>query len=353
MVQQGYKKTTSDHCVFVQKFSDSDFIVLLLYVDDMLIVGPNSSRIDHLKKELSKFFAMKDLGPAKHILGMKIIRDRKCKKIWLSQERYIEKVLHRFNMTKAKAVSTPLSTSFRLSVQQSPSNEKEKDDMQRIPYASAVGCLMYAMVCTRPDIAHAVGTVSRFLSNPGKEHWNAVKWILRYLRGTSTLKLCFGSNEPLLIGYTDSDLAGDIDSRKSTSGYLITFAGGAVAWQSRLQKCIALSTTEAEFIAATEACKELLWMKKFVNELGSVQKRYVLYCDSQSVIHLGKNPTFHGRSKHIDVKYHWIRDVLDSKLIELEKIHTDDNGADMFTKALPRAKFETCCLVAGLANSST
>ena len=123
---------------------------------------------------------------------------------------------------------------------------------------------MYAMVCTRLDIAHAVGTVSRFLSNPGREHWNAVKWILRYLRGTASMRLCFGGNKPTLVGYSDSDLAGDIDSRKSTSGYLIKFAGGAVAWQSKLQRCVALSTTEAEFIAITEACKELLWVKKFL-----------------------------------------------------------------------------------------
>ena len=127
---------------------------------------------------------------------------------------------------------------------------------------------MYAMVCTRPDIAYAVGTVSRFLSNPGREHWNAVKWILRYLRGTSKLVLSFGNSKPLLIGYTDADMAGDMDTRKSTSGYLVTFSGGAVSWQSRLQKCIALSTTEAEFIAATEACKELLWMKNILLELG-------------------------------------------------------------------------------------
>ena len=352
MVQQGYKKTTSDHCVFVQKFSDNDFIILLLYVDDMLIVGLNSLRIQNLKGELSKSFAMKDLGPAKQILGIRITRDRKCKKLWLSQEKYIEKVLQRFNMAKAKAVSTPLPTSLKLSVKQSP-NEQEEEYLQKVPYASAVGSLMYAMVCTRPDLAHAVGVVSRFLSNPGKEHWNAVKWILRYLQGTSSLKLCFGTEKPILCGYTDSDMAGDVDSRRSTSGYLVTFAGGAVSWQSRLQKCIALSTTEAEFIAATEACKELLWMKKFLNELGFTQKRYVLLCDSQSAIHLSKNPTFHGKSKHIDVRYHWIRDVLDSKSVELEKVHTDDNGADMCTKALPRMKFESCRLIAGLAISST
>jgi len=136
--------------------------------------------------------------------------------------------------------------------------------MSRVPYASAVGSLMYAMVCTRRDIAHVVGIVSRFLSNPGREHWNVVKWILRYLHGTIDIKLCFGGDKPTLMGYSDSDMTGDIDSRKSTLGYLIKFAGGVVAWQSRLQRCVALSTTEAEFIAIIEACKELLWLKKFL-----------------------------------------------------------------------------------------
>ena len=126
--------------------------------------------------------------------------------------------------------------------------------MLKIPYASTVRSLMYAMVCTRPDIAHVVGVVNRFLSNPGKEHWAAVKWILRYLRGTSKVCLCFGDGKPMLDRFTDSDMIGDIDSRKSTSGYLMTFAGGAVAWQSILQKCVAISTTEAEFIAITDAC---------------------------------------------------------------------------------------------------
>jgi len=127
--------------------------------------------------------------------------------------------------------------------------------MQWVPYASVVGSLMYAMVCTRPDIAHVVRTISRFLSNPGKEHWSVVKWILRYLRGTTCLNICFGGDKPTLVGYTDSDMGGDIDSRRSTSGYVIKFAGGVVAWQSRLQKCVALSTIKAEFIDITKACK--------------------------------------------------------------------------------------------------
>ena len=155
----------------------------------------------------------------------------------------------------------------------------------------------------------------------------------------------------MLTGYSDADMARDVDSRKSTSGYLITFAGGAISWQSRLQKCIALSTTEAEFIAITEGCKEIIWMKKFLQELGQNQESYVLYCDSQSAIHLSKNSTFHSRSKHIDVRYHWIRDMLESKLLKIEKIHTKDNGADMMTKALPKEKIEACKEVAGLAST--
>ena len=353
MGEQGYRKTTSDHCVFVQKFSDDDFVILLLYVDDILIVGRNVSRIDSLKKQLSKFFAMKDLGLVKRILGIRIERDRASKKLYMSQEQYIEKVLARFNMSKAKVVSSPLASHFKLSSRHSPSTDKEKEDMRRVLYASAVGSLMYAMVCTRPDIAYAVGVVSRFLSNPGRQHWEAVKWIMRYLRGTSKLKLTFGSGKPVLIGYTDSDMAGDVDNRKSTSGYLMTFSGGAVSWQSRLQKCVALSTTEAKYIAAAEACKELLWMKRSMQELGFKQQHYVVYCDNQSAIHLNKNSTFHARSKHIDVRYHWMRDALNDNLFEIEKIHTDNNGSDMLTKTLPREKLGVCCSIAGMVSPST
>ena len=175
-----------------------------------------------------------------------------------------------------------------------------------------------------------------------------MKWILRYLRDTSRLCLCFDNDEPVLEGYTDADMAGDTDSRKSTSGFLMTFAGGAVSWQSKLQKCVALSTTEAEYIAVTEACKETLWMKKFLQELGLKQEVYTIYCDSQSAIHLSKNSTYHSRSKHIDVRYHWIRDVLEMKELQLEKVHTNDNGSDMLTKSLPKEKLEACRRRAGL-----
>ena len=217
-------------------------------------------------------------------------------------------------------VSTPLAKHFKLSPTRSPSTNEEKNEMLSIPYSSAVGILMYAMICTRPDIAHAVGTVSRYLSNLANEHWGAVKWILHYLKGTLDMELCFGSGKSELVCYTDSNLGGNLDNSKSTSVFLITFEGGAISWQSRLQKCITLSTTEAEYIVITEGAKEFLWMKEFIKDLDFEQSKFVLFCDNQSVIYLIKHSTFHSKSKHISRKYHWIRMALEEKLFEVEKI---------------------------------
>ena len=348
MVSHEYKRTDADHCVYFRKFTDGNFIILLLYVDDMLIARNDSKLIGKLKDRLFKSFDMKDLGPAKQMFGMRITRDRKAKKLWLSQEKYVERVLERFNMKDAKSVSTPLANHFKLSRSLCPTTTDEKEKMASIPYSSAVGSLMYCMVCTRPDIAHAVSTVSRFLSNPGNEHWEAVKWIFKYLRGTSKLCLSFGGSKPVLEGFTDADMAGDLDGRKSTSGFLFTFAGGAVSWQSKLQKCVALSTTEAEYIAATEAAKEMLWMKRFVQELGLMQDEYVVFCDIQSAMDLSKNTSYHSRTKQIDVRYHWLRDVIGKELMKLKKIHTDFNPSDMMTKVVTREKLKLCAGSTGM-----
>ena len=348
MVGHGYQRTAADYCVYFKRYPGEKFIILLLYVDDMLIVGQDRAQISKLKEELAESFEMKDLGPAKQILGMEITRDRKNRRLWLSQERYVERILERFNMKEAKPVTTPLGGHCKLSKSSCPSTEEENKKMVVIPYSSAVGSLMYAMVCTRLDIAHAVGVVSRFLSNPGKQHWEAVKWIFRYLRRTSKLCLSFGRGKLVLEGYTDADMAGDLDGRKSTSGYLFTFAGGAVSWQSKLQKCVALSTIEAEYIAVTEAGKEIVWIKTFFKELGMQQDEYVVYCDSQSAIDLSKNATYHSRTKHIEVRYHWIRDATEGKRFKLKKIHADKNAADMMTKVIPKQKMEFCSMLAGM-----
>ncbi|CAA0838989.1 cysteine-rich RLK (RECEPTOR-like protein kinase) 8 [Striga hermonthica] len=248
---------------------------------------------------------MKDLGEARQILDMKITRDINAGKLWLSQSDYIEKVLCRFKMDIAKPVGVPLGSQFKLSNKDSLKDDSEKERMRITPYASAIGSLMYAMVCTRPDIADAVGVVNRFMGNPGVMHWEAVKWILS-----------------------------DLDKRRSTTGYVFTYGGTAVSWISKLQKIVTLSTTEAEYVAVTEATKELVWLQNFLNELGRPQEDVTLYSDSQSAIHLAKNPAFHSRIKHIEVKYHFIRQLLEKKVLQLKKVPGERNPADMLTKTV-------------------
>ncbi|CAA0835646.1 Uncharacterized mitochondrial protein AtMg00810 [Striga hermonthica] len=220
----GYKRCDFDCCVYTKSLGDGSMIFLLLYVDDMLIAAKNMRDIIDLKSLLSQEFEMKDLGAAKKILGMEIHRDRGSKKLWLSQKGYVEKVLQRFGMNEAKPVSTPLANDFNLSVDQCPKSDNETHDMVEIPYASAVRCLMYAMVCTRPDLAHAVGQVCKYMSRPGKQHWEAVKWIFRYLKGTAGHGIVFGDQrlDPLVVGYVDSDHAGDLDNRRSTTCHTFT-----------------------------------------------------------------------------------------------------------------------------------
>ena len=280
MAEQGYHRCHYDHCVYFKRLDNGSYIILLLYVDDMLVARSNMQHINELKQKLARLFAMKDLDVAKQILGMRISWDMKNRTSTLSQSEYIKKVLNRFNMQNAKVVSTPLASHFKLTKEMCTKTQEEVNKMSNIPYSSAVGNLMYAMVCTQPDIAHVVGVVSRYMSNPGMEHWNAIKWILRYLRGTTTKALCFKGSNAALRGYVDSDLAGDIDTRRSTTRYVFTIGGTAVSWISRLQKVVALSTTEAEYVAATEASKEMIWLQHFLEELGQVQTDNPLYTDS-------------------------------------------------------------------------
>jgi hypothetical protein len=196
----------------------------------MIVARSNMQDINVIKKKLANSFGMKDLGATKKILGIKITRHRKNRKLTYFQGEYIEKVLERFRMQNAKPVSTPLDIHFKLNKEMYPKKQEEVEYMSKVPYSSVVDSLMYAMVFTRPDIAHAVGVVSRYMNNPGKEHWEEVKWILRYLRGSATHALCFGGSDTFLQGYVDSDMVGDKDSRRSTIGYVFTIGGIAVSW---------------------------------------------------------------------------------------------------------------------------
>ncbi|KAK8934286.1 hypothetical protein KSP39_PZI015019 [Platanthera zijinensis] len=346
MQKEKFERSQFDHCAYYKQLPGGVYIYLLLYVDDMLIASSSQLEIDKVKNQLFKSFEMKDLGEAQKILGMEIQRDKSTGRVWLCQKAYLEKVLKKFGVdASTKAVSVPLAPHFQLSVDLCPKDDAERKEMRSVPYASAVGSLMYAMVCTRPDIAHAVGVVSRFMHNPGRSHWNAVKWILRYLKGTVDTGLMFerqSSVANLCVGYVDSDFAGDIDRRRSTSGYLFTLAGAPVGWRSTLQATVALSTTEAEYMALTEAMKEAIWMQGLLDDLGVEQEHLTVHCDSQSAIFLATNPVHHARTKHIDVRYHFVRDLIEKGDILLQKIDTKDNPADMMTKVLPVQKFNCC-----------
>jgi hypothetical protein len=236
MISHGFKRSDYDSCVYLKTVNGSA-IYLLLYVDDMLIAAKDKSEIAKLKEQLNLEFEMKDLGVARKILSVEIIRDIKFGMLYLSQRGYIEKVLCRFNMQDAKPVSTPLAPHFKLSLDLCPASDEDIKYMSRVPYSSAVDSLMYAMVCSRPDLAHVMSAVSRYMANPGKEHLNAVQWIFRYLRGTSNACLRFGKSTRGLIGYVDSDYAGDLDNRRSLTGYVFTIGGCAVSWKARLHYC--------------------------------------------------------------------------------------------------------------------
>ncbi|KAL2235826.1 UNVERIFIED_CONTAM: Retrovirus-related Pol polyprotein from transposon TNT 1-94 [Sesamum indicum] len=283
MLEIGFSRCNTDHCCYVKRF-DEFFIILLLYVDDMLIAGSNVKEINRLKDQLSRKFDMKDLG----------------------------EVLCRFKMENAELVGTPLGNQFKLSNSDSPQTDSERAKMRVTPYASAIGSLMY-------------------------------------LRGTKDRALVFGKGKLTLFWFVDADFAAsDYDKRRSTTGYVFTYGDTAVSWVSKLQKVVTLSTTEAEYVAVTEAVKELIWLQHFLGELGKPQADVILHSDSQSVIHLAKNPAFHSRTKHIEIKYHFIRQLLEKKALQLEKIQGEKNPADMLTKAVAMKKLKLCAASTGL-----
>ena len=223
----GFEQNVDEPCVY--KLIDNHKVVfLVLYVDDILLIGNDVEKLSNVKKWLAEKFQMKDLGEASYVLGIQIIRDRSKKLLALSQASYIDKVLARFSMQNAKKGLLSTRHGIVLSKEQCPKTPQEEEDMRRVPYASAVGSLMYAMLCTRPDICYAVGIVSRYQSNPGLDHWIAVKHILKYLRRTRNYMLVYSGGDLNPIGYTDSDFQSDRDSRKSTSGSVFTLGGGAI-----------------------------------------------------------------------------------------------------------------------------
>lgn len=231
MSEQGFLRSEHDACVYTKQVSDQDYLYLL-YVDDMLIACRNKTEVTRIKEQLSMEFEMKDMGPASRILGIDIKRDRKKGTLYMSQSDYIRKVIQRFNIDEAKITHTPIGSHFKFAAVR---DDDECLDTEQVPYSSAVGSVMYTMIGTRPDLAYTICLVSRFMSKPGSMHWEAVKWVLRYLRGSKDLCLLFTKDKEFRVtGYYDSDYAADLDKRRSISGYVFTVGGNTVSWKASL-----------------------------------------------------------------------------------------------------------------------
>eukprot|EP00253_Pinus_taeda_P007176 PITA_07176 len=247
----------------------------------------------------------------------------------------------------SKPVKVPIPVGVRLSSEQCPKRQQEEEDMSYFPYASVVGSLMYAMVCIRPNIAHVVGVLSKFMSKLEKEHWTIVKRVFRYLCGTSDYGLCYQGRPGLdrvldICGFVDVDWAGDLDQRRSTSGYVFNLFGGTVSWMSKKQFVVALSITKEEYMVGTDARKQVVWLQRLCSSMGLVQGAIRIDCDSQSAIFLAKNPAYHSKTKHIDVQYQFVRDMIEDNKVLLVKVDTLKNIVDALTKFVSFEKFSWC-----------
>nr|GFA25159.1 retrotransposon protein, putative, Ty1-copia subclass [Tanacetum cinerariifolium] len=282
-----FSRSNYDSCVYFKEFALGMYTYLLMYVDDMLIACKSKSEIEYTKGLLQKEFDMKKLGPAWKIFGMEIVKDRGKRTLKVSQLGYVQKILNNYRVDNGKSVFVPLGAHFK----------------------------------------------------------EAVKWILKYLKGTADVSLVYDRDQGKhmdIDGFVDADYAKDPDKGRSITGYVFLVHDCVVSWKATLQHVVALSTTGAEYMALTKAVKESIWLKGLLIELGVNLRSVVVKCDNQSAIHLSRNLMFHERTKHVNVRYHFIREIIESKEIEVAKMGTKDNAADAFTKVVPGLKFKYC-----------
>ena len=331
LLQHGFIKSPSEPSLYI-KTQGNNFLILCLYVDDLIYTGTHPTMIEEFKKAMMKEYEMTDLGTMKYFLGIQI--KQSPGRIFLSQEKYAEDLLKKFNMGECKPLATPMAINEKLS------KYDGKPKVDGAMYRSLVGSLIY-LTHTRPDIVNAVSIVSRFMSEPSKDHLTAAKRILRYIKGTKSYGIMYETEKDFkLTGYTDSDWAGSVDDRKSTSGYVFQLGNKVVSWSSKKQATVALSSAEAEYIAATSAAREAVWLRRILIDLQHKQETpTTMFCDNMSTIAMTKNPVFHSRSKHIEIRHHYIRELVDKKEIELQFCKTGEQLADIFTKPISTDRF--------------
>ena len=331
----GYTRLMSDQCVYIRR-QDQNLSIVAVHVDDMTIFASNDDIMSEIKKELADIFTITDLGELKQVVGFEVTKDPQGEYINISQKQYIKKILKRFGMEDSKPCKMPMDPNIRLT-------KTPEDVSHHIPeYGAAIGSLMYAAIGTRPDIAYSVQSLSQFTNRPGPEHWTAVKRVFRYLNGTQDLGITYKKMLKInLDGYTDADWGSNPVDRKSISGYTFLIGDGPITWTSKKQQTVALSSMEAEYMAASLATREAIWLRTLLKELGfELEGPTTLNTDNQSAIQFAKNSGFHARSKHIDIQYHFVREKIISNEITIPYCASEDNLADIFTKALPMPKHQ-------------
>lgn len=338
LIDFGLKRCLSDQCIYVARNS-GNIMIVMVWVDDVLIACNQKCEEEKLRAALESRFKMKYLGDAKVILGIQITRDRMKKTVSIDQRRYIETVLERFGMEDCNPANTPMDVNTKYSRKMSGNDEKN----EIFPYREAIGSLLFAAQVTRPDIIFSVILLSRYCEEPKWAHWIATKRIMRYLKGTIDHKLTYGPSRTDIIGYSDADYGGDIDDRKSTSGYVFVKNGTALCWQSKKQKVVAQSTTEAEFISLSFATKEAIWLHALCNEItGKPNLPYQIYCDNKGAIDLARNNNHSEQTKHVDIKFKLVHDEIVNNRMLLTHVSTEKMLADVLTKSLSKEKHQNC-----------
>ena len=349
MKKVGLTRSNFDHAVFFHLLPNGGLLAIFIHVDDMTLIAPTPTLMTQLKNNVKAEVECVDSGELSWMLGIEIKRDRTARTISFSQHAYIDQILARYHFSDLRPLTTPVDPHVSLDSSQCPTSPSEIDFMRDKPYREALGALMYASVATRPDITFAISTLARFSQNPGPTHWTALKRVFAYLKGMRDFWLTLGGRESKLIGYSDADGMSQ-ESRRPISGYTYLI-GGSISWSSKRQDIVTLSTTEAEYVALTHAAKEAIWLQNLLGELfptGKSPSPITINCDNQGAIALSKDDRFHARTKHIDIRFHFIRNSVETGLIQVQYCPTDDMVADILTKGLPHVKTKHFASLMGL-----
>ena len=336
LLQNGWEISKYDEYVF---YNRKKRLIITVYVDDINIFGQSNDDIIPFKKEIATAFKMIDAGRAAWYLGMQL--EWKRNGLHIHQNGFVQQVLGRYGLLGSKSANIPLDPARKLLKE----TDTTADPKFKSAYMSMVGSLNYLQTKTVWGLAFPVSLVSRYMTNPNQAHIDAVLQIFRYLIGNGERGLIYNnSGDSTLRGFVDSDWGGDTDTGKSTTGWVFTLAGSPISWSSQRQKAVSSSSTEAEYIAASDACKEAIWLKGFHNELAPMmnhleQDTIPLAIDNASALKLAKNPEFHGRTKHINIRHHFIRECVEQQQIKPEWISGKSNPADLFTKPLAKPLF--------------